>query len=148
RNPTGSLKDRPSALLVVKARESNSTTITTASSGNAGCGLAGLCASVGMRSAIFVPAAVAPAKLIQIQAYGSLVVKVDGSYDDAVDLCMKAGRHFGWYQRSTGYNPFTREGKKTAALEIAEQFNWNPPDKIFVPVGDGNIISGLWKGFR
>src|SRR5439155_9529599 len=62
--------------------------------------------------------------------------------------CIEASQHFGWYQRSTGYNPFTREGKKTAALEIAEQLNWRVPDKVFVACGDGNIISGLWKGFN
>jgi len=148
RNPTGSLKDRPSALLVIKAREAGARIITTASSGNAGGALAGVCASVGMKSVIFVPSSIPRAKLTQLQVYGSVVVAVEGSYDQTVELCMKAGRHFGWYQRSTGYNPYTREGKKTAALEIAEQLNWRPPDKVFVPMGDGNIASGIWKGFR
>src|SRR5258708_32401155 len=55
RNPTASFKDRPSALAAVKAREAGATIITTASSGNAGSALAGACASIGMRSVIFVP---------------------------------------------------------------------------------------------
>jgi threonine synthase len=148
RNPTGSFKDRPSALAIVKAQEAGATIITTASSGNAGSALAGICASIGMRSVIFVPATAPPAKIAQLQIYGATVLLVEGSYDDAYDLCIEASRHFGWYQRSTGYNPFTREGKKTAALELAEQLNWRLPDKIFVAVGDGNIISGLWKGFK
>src|SRR5262249_3194140 len=76
------------------------------------------------------------------------VVLVEGNYDDAYDLCLEAGRTFGWYQRSTGYNPFMGEGKKTAALEICEQLDWEVPDKVFVGVGDGWIIGGLWKGFR
>ncbi|HXU40111.1 MAG TPA: threonine synthase [Blastocatellia bacterium] len=148
RNPTASFKDRPSALAVVKAQEAGATIITTASSGNAGSALAGMCASIGLRSVIFVPASAPIAKIVQLQIYGATVVIVEGSYDEAFDLCIEASVRFGWYQRSTGYNPFTREGKKTAALEIAEQLNWQVPDKVFVPVGDGNIISGLWKGFN
>jgi len=148
RNPTASFKDRPSALCVAKAREAGAGIITTASSGNAGSALAGMCAGVGMESVIFVPAYAPPAKIAQLQIYGSTVVIVEGSYDQAYDLCIEASTRFGWYQRSTGFNPFTREGKKTAALEIGEQLNWDVPDKVFVPVGDGNIISGLWKGFN
>jgi threonine synthase len=148
RNPTASFKDRPSALAVVKAREAGAQVITTASSGNAGSALAGMCASIGMKSVIFVPAYAPPAKTAQLQVYGATVLIVEGTYDEAYDLCIEAAKRFGWYQRSTGYNPFTREGKKTAALEIAEQLNWNVPDKVFVGVGDGNIISGLWKGFN
>ena len=148
RNPTASFKDRPSALAVVKAQEARAAIITTASSGNAGSALAGICASVGMESVIFVPASAPAPKIAQLQIYGATVVLVEGSYDQAYDLCIEASRRFGWYQRSTGYNAFTREGKKTAALEIAEQLNWNVPDKVFVAVGDGNIISGLWKGFN
>jgi len=147
RNPTASFKDRPSALAVVKAREAGASVITTASSGNAGIALAGMCASMGAKSVIFVPSSAPPAKLAQLQIYGAHVVLVEGSYDEAYDLCLEAGRRYGWYQRSTGYNPFMTEGKKTAALEIAEQLQWNPPDKVFVSVGDGCIIGGLWKGF-
>jgi threonine synthase len=148
RNPTASFKDRPSALAVVKAREAGARVITTASTGNAGSALAGMCASVGMESVIFVPTYAPPAKIAQLQIYGAHVVLVEGSYDEAFDLCLAAGRRKGWYQRSTGYNPYTAEGKKTAALEIGEQSNWNVPDKVFVGIGDGNIIGGMWKGFN
>ncbi|MEK6304467.1 MAG: threonine synthase [Acidobacteriota bacterium] len=147
RNPTASFKDRPSALAVVKAQEAGAELITTASSGNAGSALAGICASVGMKSIVFVPASAPAAKIAQLQIYGSTVILVEGTYDEAFDLCIEAARKFGWYQRSTGFNPYTREGKKTAALEIAEQLNWQVPEKVIVSVGDGNIISGLWKGF-
>ena len=147
RNPTASFKDRPSALAVVKAMEAGARVVTTASTGNAGCALAGLCASVGMESVIFAPVTAPPAKLAQLQIYGAKVVLVEGSYDEAYDLCLAAGKKYGWYQRSTGYNPFMTEGKKTAALEIAEQLKWSVPDKVFVSVGDGCIIGGLWKGF-
>src|SRR5438128_4143224 len=147
RNPTASFKDRPSALAVVKATEARTPVITTASSGNAGSALAGICASMGMRSVIFVPSSAPAAKVAQLIIYDATVVLVEGSYDDAYDLCLAAAARFGWYQRSTGFNPYTREGKKTAALEICEQLDWQVPDKVIVSVGDGNIISGLWKGF-
>ncbi|HKQ06760.1 MAG TPA: threonine synthase [Blastocatellia bacterium] len=148
RNPTASFKDRPSALAVVKAVEAQASIITTASSGNAGSALAGMCASTGMRSVIFVPASAPAAKVAQLVIYGARVVLVEGTYDQAYDLCLAAAARFNWYQRSTGFNPYTREGKKTAALEICEQLDWQVPDKILVSVGDGNIISGLWKGFN
>jgi threonine synthase len=145
RNPTASFKDRPSALAVVKALEAGASTITTASSGNAGVALAGMCANVGVRSVVFVPAGAPPAKVTQLLIYGATVVLVEGSYDDAYDLCLEAGKTFGWYQRSTGYNPFMTEGKKTAAFEICEQLNWVLPDKVFVGMGDGCMMGGLWK---
>jgi threonine synthase len=147
RNPTASFKDRPSALAVVKAQEAGAQVITTASSGNAGSALAGMCASVGLPSVVFVPASAPIAKIAQLQIYGATVVLVEGSYDEAFDLCLEASRRYGWYQRSTGVNPFMSEGKKTAALEISEQLNWDVPDRVFVGVGDGCIIGGLWKGF-
>jgi threonine synthase len=148
RNPTGSFKDRPSALAVVKAMEAGARVITTASSGNAGVALACMCASMQMESVIFVPASAPPAKLTQLQVYGATLVLVEGSYDEAYDLCLEAAQRYGWHQRSTGYNPFMTEGKKTAALEIAEQLDWVLPDKLFVAVGDGCIIGGLWKGLK
>jgi threonine synthase len=148
RNPTASLKDRPSALAAVKALEAGAEVATTASSGNAGSALAGMCASVGLKSVIFVPASAPAAKVAQLQIYGATVVLVEGSYDEAYDLCAAAARRYGWYQRNTGYNPFMTEGKKTAALEIAEQLAWQVPDKVFVGVGDGCIIGGQGKGFQ
>jgi threonine synthase len=148
RNPTASFKDRPSALAVVKAREAGASVVTTASSGNAGSALAGMCASVGMKSVIFAPVYAPAAKIAQLQIYGSKIALVEGSYDEAFDLCLEAGRRYGWYQRSTGYNPFMAEGKKTAAMEISEQLNWEVPDKVFVGVGDGCIVGGMWKGFN
>jgi len=100
-----------------------------------------------MKSFIFVPATAPEAKIAQLLIYGANVILVEGSYDEAYDLCLEASRKFGWYQRNTGYNPYMTEGKKTAALEICEQLHWDVPDKVIVAVGDGCIIGGLWKGF-
>ena len=148
RNPTGSFKDRASALGVAKALELGQRVITCASTGNAASSLAGISASVGLRTIIFVPRNAPKAKVAQLLIYGAQVFSVRGTYDEAFDLCLEAGREFGWYSRNTAYNPFLSEGKKTAALEICEQLGWQAPDMVFVSVGDGCIIGGLWKGFH
>lgn len=148
RNPTASFKDRASAVAVGVAREQGASIITAASSGNAGAALAGCCAAAGLRSIIFVPHTAPKPKVAQLLLFGAQVLAVKGNYDQAFDLCLEASRLYGWYNRNTGHNPYTREGKKTCSLEIAEQLNFHVPDKVMVGVGDGNIISGLWKGFR
>lgn len=147
-NPTASFKDRASAVAVVKAREAGARIITTASTGNAAAAMAGLAASIGLSAVIFVPKTAPPAKIAQHLIYGARVLLVDGTYDMAVELALLAAKEFGWYNRSTGYNPYMTEGKKTAALEICEQLDWNAPDRIFVPVGDGCIIGGIHKGLK
>lgn len=148
RQPTGSLKDRASAIAVVKAQEKGAKVVTTASTGNAAAALAGLCASVRQRNVIFVPQSAPPAKIAQLLVFGAQVMLVQGSYDDAFELCLLAAQAYGWYNRNTAYNPYMTEGKKTVALEICEQMGWQAPDVVFVSVGDGCIIGGLHKGFR
>jgi threonine synthase len=73
---------------------------------------------------------------------------VDGTYDEAFELCLEAAAEYGWYNRNTAYNPYMTEGKKTAAYEICEQLDWQAPDVILVSVGDGCIIGGLHKGLK
>lgn len=148
RNPTGSLKDRASALVVARAMAEGIAVVTTASTGNAAAALAGLAASVGLPAVIFVPAAAPEAKIAQLLTYGAKVLLVQGNYDDAFDLAVEASERYGWYCRNTGMNPYTLEGKKTVAYEIAESLGWQVPDAVVVSVGDGNIISGVHKGFR
>ncbi|PKN84240.1 MAG: threonine synthase, partial [Chloroflexi bacterium HGW-Chloroflexi-8] len=153
RNPTGSFKDRASAIVIARAIEINAEIIVTASTGNAGAALAGLCAAVGRKAVIFAPKTAPPAKIAQLLVYGAQVILVDGNYDSAFDLTIAASKEFGWYCRNTGYNPFTAEGKKTAAFEIWEQVIQGEsvnqkPISVFVSVGDGNIISGIHKGFK
>jgi len=162
RNPTASFKDRASAVVVTRARELKAEVVVTASTGNAGAALAGMSAAVGQKAVIFAPKSAPQAKVAQLLIFGAKVILVDGSYDDAFDLTVKAADEFGWYCRNTGYNPFTVEGKKTAAFEIWEWWmeahrDWHkqdspldnhPPLTVFVSVGDGNIISGIHKGFK
>lgn len=147
RNPTGSLKDRASALVVAAAGLTGHRVVCTASSGNAAAALAGCCAVAGLDCVVFLPTGTATAKIAQLTAYGARVFAVDGGYEAAVRLSYQAADHFGWMCRSTAYNPLTAEGKKTAALEIAEQLGWRAPSVVVVPTGDGNILTGLYRGF-
>ncbi len=147
-NPSASFKDRAGAVALVVAREQGARVIAGASTGNAGSSMACLAASVGMPCVIFVPEKAPPAKLTQLLVFGARLLAVRGTYDDAFDLCHQVCAANGWFNRNTGFNPFTREGKKTCSYEICEQLGWNPPDWVVVPVGDGNIISGIWKGLR
>ena len=148
RQPTASLKDRASAMAVVKAREVGAEVVTTASTGNAAAALSGISASIGQKNVIFVPKSAPEAKIAQLLAYGSTVALVNGNYGDAFELCMLAAAEYGWYNRNTGYNPFMTEGKKTAGWEILEDLDWNVPDAIFVSVGDGSIIGGVHKAIK
>lgn len=162
RNPTASFKDRASAIVVTRAQEIGAEVIVTASTGNAGAALAGMAAAVGQKAVIFAPKTAPKAKVAQLRIFGAKVLLVDGTYDDAFDLAVSAANEFGWYCRNTGYNPFTAEGKKTVAFEIwgwweHTQHTWHEqfgtdvdhaPLSIFVSVGDGNIISGIYKGFK
>ncbi|HKZ54464.1 MAG TPA: pyridoxal-phosphate dependent enzyme [Anaerolineales bacterium] len=189
RNPTASFKDRASAVVVARAQSIGAQVVVTASTGNAGAALAGMAAAAGLPAVILAPKTAPPAKVAQLLIFGARVILVDGTYDQAFDLTVEASAAFGWYCRNTGYNPFTVEGKKTAAFEICEQLTlavstgpgaahepplreprlqepplqeprlheaplrkpaqrWAVPDAVFVSVGDGNIVSGLHKGFK
>ncbi len=146
-NPSSSIKDRASAVALLRAREIGADTVAVASTGNAGSSTACLAAAMGLHAVVFVPESAPPAKLAQALAYGARVLAVRGSYDDAYDLCLNVCEERGWFNRSTGFNPFTREGKKTSSFEVWEQLG-QVPDRVIVPTGDGNILSGVWKGWR
>jgi threonine synthase len=145
-NPSSSIKDRASAVALLRAMEVGADTVAVASTGNAGSSTACVAAAMGLRAVVFVPEKAPPAKLTQSLAYGAKVLAVRGSYDDAYDLCLRECEKHGWFNRSTGFNPFTREGKKTSSFEIWEQLG-QVPDRVIVPTGDGNILSGVWKGW-
>ncbi|MBI5473834.1 MAG: threonine synthase [Ignavibacteriae bacterium] len=148
RNPTNSFKDRASAVGVMKALEFGFDTIACASTGNAASSLAGLSAAAGLKSYIFVPQRAPEPKVTQLLIFGATVLRVQGTYEQAFDLCKQACDKFGWYNRNSGTNPFLVEGKKTAGLEIAEQFGTNIPDWVVVSVGDGCTIGGIGKGLQ
>ncbi len=146
-NPSGSLKDRASLLVAADAARLNETTIVCASTGNAASSLAAVCAAAGLHAVIFVPQTAPRAKLVQMLICGARVVPVRGSYDDAFRLSLDYTRLRGGLNRNTAYHPLTIEGKKTAGLEIFAQNGLRVPEVILVPVGDGVIISGIYKAF-
>ncbi len=146
-NPSGSLKDRASFLVVAEAIRRREDLIVTASTGNAAAALAAVCAAAGKKAVIYVPAAAPPAKRLQMKVFGAEVLPVDGTYDDAFALSLEHTRVRGGLNRNTAYHPLTIEGKKTAGLEIFEQNGWRVPDVILVPVGDGVILAGIAKAF-
>lgn len=146
-NPTFSFKDRASALVSAFAKENNIETIVAASTGNAGSSLAGICASQKQKAIILVPQNAPKAKLTQVLMYGAKLIAIKGNYDQAYDLSLSLTEKKGWYNRNTAFNPLTIEGKKTVSFELFEQMD-KIPDTIFVPVGDGVIIAGVYKGFE
>jgi len=146
-NPTASLKDRATSVGIARAVHECASAVAAASTGNAGSSLAGFAASEHVPCYIFVPADAPRPKIAQLLVYGATVFAVDGSYDDAFDLAAEAIERYGWYNRSCAVNPYLIEGKKTVAFEICEQLKFRAPDKVFIPVGDGCITSGTYKGF-
>lgn len=146
-NPSGSFKDRASLMILAHCRENDIPVVSAASTGNAGTSMACLAAASGMETVIFVPASAPRAKIAQLLIYGARVFLVKGDYGQAFELCEKVSSQMGWFNRNTGTNPYTREGKKTVSYEIWEQLGYTCPDAVVVSVGDGNIISGVHKGF-
>jgi threonine synthase len=146
-NPSGSLKDRASVLVAEQALMLGEKRVTLASTGNAGASMAAAGAAYGLEVVLFVPAAAPRAKLLQAMMHGARVIPVKGSYDDAYGLSIRYTAERGGINRNTAFNPLTIEGKKTVSLEIYNQLDCIPPDVVYVPTGDGVIISGVWKGF-
>ena len=148
RQPTASFKDRASAIAVVKTRELGYEVVTTASTGNAAAALSGLCAAVAQPNVIFVPRTAPQAKIAQLLVYGATVLLVDGTYDDAFELCLQAAPEFGWYNRNTAYNPYMSEGKKTVAYEICEQLADCEAQGGLGSAGRGVGAGGRWLHHR
>ena len=148
RNPTGSFKDRPMTIAVTKAREFKANVLISSSSGNAGVSLAAYAAKGGLNSLVFAPVNTPNTKLALIDAYGSRLVLVNGTYSDAFLLSKRASEHYGWFNAtSTFINPYQVEGDKTVAYEIWEDMGCTVPDWIFVPISDGPLLVGCLKGF-
>lgn len=146
-NPTASLKDRASVIAVLKCLEAKKDTICCSSTGNAASSLAGNAARMGLKTVIFVPKRAPIGKLTQLQVYGANVLSVNGDYSATYDMSKYAIDQYGYYNRNAAINPYLIEGKKTVALEIAEQLDFNMPDWVSISVGDGCTIGGVYKGF-
>lgn len=145
--PSGSFKDRASQLVAAQAIAFGENKIALASTGNAGAAMSCAGAAYGLEIILFVPATAPVNKLMQSVLYGATVVPVKGTYDDAFALSIEYTKQFGGINRNTAYNPMTIEGKKSISIELFEQLGRKVPDVMYVPVGDGCIYAGVFKGF-
>lgn len=150
-NPSGSFKDRASWLVAAFARKHGVKEIVLASTGNAASSMAAVGAAAGLAIKVFLPASAPVAKRIQVLQYGAELVPVEGTYDQAFDLSLEYSKRTGSLSRNTAYNPLTIEGKKTVAFEIVDDLRGagaGAPGHVFVPVGDGVILAGVYRGFE
>ena len=166
--PTGSFKDRASYLVAGFAKERGITEIALASTGNAASSMSGVGAAAGLKITVFLPKKAPVAKRVQVLQYGAELREVDGTYDVAFDQSLAYSKATGVLSRNTAYNPLTIEGKKTVSFEMVRDLarareheakrsghlaelpkkDFISPDHVFVPVGDGVIIAGVYKGFE
>jgi threonine synthase len=144
--PTGSYKDRGASVLISKVKELGVTKVVEDSSGNAGSAIAAYCAKAGIRCDIYVPRSTSSGKLVQIQAYGASLKRVDGSREKTARVTMEAAQNI--YYASHCWNPYFLHGTKTFAFEIWEQMGWKSPDTLILPVGHGTLLLGAYIGFK
>ena len=144
--PTGSYKDRGATVLISKMKEWGVQKVVEDSSGNAGSAIAAYCAKAGIRCEIYVPQYTSPGKLVQIQAYGATLRKVEGSREKAAEKAMEAASKFSY--ASHCWNPFFVHGTKTFAFEVWEQMAWKAPDTLVLPIGHGTLFLGAYMGFK
>jgi len=144
--PTGSYKDRGATVLISKMRELGIQKVIEDSSGNAGSAIAAYCARTGIECEIYVPESTSPGKLVQIQAYGATLKKIEGSREKTAEVAMEAASKI--YYASHYWNPFFLHGTKTFAFEIWEQIGWKAPDALVLPVGHGTLLLGAYIGFK
>jgi len=150
KNPTGSFKDRGMTVAISKAVEFGATTVSIASTGNAGGSASAYAAKAALQCIVFVPTTAPALKVVQIGVFGSKIIRTNGSLDDACDLLEKAIKRFGWHDMTTSLktNPWLGDGLKTASYELSEQLNWSTPDWVIVPIGSGSNITAYWQGFQ
>ena len=145
-NPTGSFKDRGSAVMLSFLRQIGIDAILEDSSGNAGSSMAGLGASGGMRVKILTPASTSPAKIAQVRAYGAEIQLVDGPREESQAEAIRQSNET--FYASHNWQPFFLEGTKSLAYELWEDLGFRAPDNVVIPVGAGSNLLGCAFGFR
>ncbi len=144
--PTGSFKDRGASVLVSKIKELGIKKVLIDSSGNAGSAVSAYCAKAGIECLVLVPENTSEEKLNQIKAYGAKLYIVQGDRDETARVALKLAEKI--YYASHYYNPYFVHGTKTFAYEIAEQLDWNAPDAVVLPIGNGTLLLGAYIGFK
>jgi len=150
RNPTWSFKDRVNTVLLSKARELGFNTVALASSGNAAASASAYSAKAKLPCYIFVQETTSTAKITQMLMHEAKVIKLKGGLLEAGSLALEACKQFGWFHvtPTKSQQPFSSEGAKTVAYEMSQQLAWKAPDNVVVPVASGDLLGGIWKGFK
>ncbi|HEX9677833.1 threonine synthase [Nitrososphaera sp.] len=147
-NPTFSFKDRPAGVAVSRAKETGLKAVGCASTGNLASATAAHAAKAGLPCYIFAPSDIEHAKIAQALSYGAEFVAVEGTYDDANRIASIIGDSKGYGIVNINMRPYYVEGSKTLAYEVAEQLEWQVPDRLIIPVGSGAMLNAICKGFE
>lgn len=147
-NPTFSFKDRPAGVAVSRAKETKLKAVGCASTGNLASATAAHAAKAGLPCYIFAPSDIEHAKIAQALSYGAEFVAVEGTYDDANRIASIIGDSKGYGIVNINMRPYYVEGSKTLAYEVAEQLEWQVPDRLVIPVGSGAMLNAICKGFE
>ena len=145
-NPTGSFKDRGTAVMMSAAREHGVTEVVEDSSGNAGASVSAYAARAGIKAHIFAPAGAPEAKLQQIRVYGAEAHLIEGSREATTEAALAYQESHGLVYASHNMSPYFIEGTKTLAYELSTEL----PEllHIVMPVGNGSLFIGAWQGYR
>ena len=146
-NPTGSFKARGMTTAVSRAKQLGAKALAAPTAGNAGGALAAYAAAAGLPAVIVMPADTPSANVMECQAFGAKVVKLNGLISDCGKYVAEHKDREGWYDVSTLKEPYRIEGKKTMGYELWEQFGGKLPDVILYPTGGGVGLIGMCKAF-
>ena len=147
-NPTHSFKDRVVALASSAARAFGFQVIACASTGNLANAVAAAAAHAGLRSVVLVPQDLEAGKTVTTAVYGTTLVAIEGSYDDANRLCAELVGEYPWAFVNTNLRPFYAEGSKTVGYEVAESLGWRLPQQVVVPVASGSLLTKVDQAWR
>ena len=147
RLPTGSFKARGLGMAVSMAKALGVTHMALPTNGNAGAALAAYASRAGIKTTIFCPQDTPEVNVNEIALQGATVYRVNGLIDDCGKIVAEGQAKVGWFDTSTLKEPYRIEGKKTMALELAEQLGWEVPDVVLYPTGGGTGLIGMWKTF-
>ncbi len=147
-NPTGSFKARGMTAAVSRAKQLGARALAAPTAGNAGGALAAYAAAAGLPAVIVMPADTPLANVMECQAFGAKVVKLNGLISDCGKYVAEHKDREGWYDVSTLKEPYRIEGKKTMGYELWEQFGGKLPDVILYPTGGGVGLIGMCKAFN
>jgi threonine synthase len=145
-NPTHSFKDRVVSVALTVAKGFGYSTVACASTGNLANAVAAHAAHAGLEAYIFIPADLEAGKVVATAIYGPNLIAVKGTYDDVNRLCSEIAGEFDWAFVNVNIRPYYAEGSKSLAFEIVEQFGWEAPDHVVVPIASGSLLTKIKRG--